>query len=72
MQLNFGNNLTTVSGTIGILGTGAIFHSNTPYMAVLTGTFLGSVIGAAPIAPELTGEAPATTRPNAAPNWRMW
>jgi hypothetical protein len=36
------NGFRTISGSVNILGTGAIFHSNTPYQATLTGTFIGS------------------------------
>ena len=32
----------TITGAVNILGTGAIFHSNTRYQATLTGTFIGS------------------------------
>lgn len=32
----------TIMGQLNILGTGAIFHSNTPYVASLSGRFVGS------------------------------
>jgi hypothetical protein len=41
MQIQSQDNFKTVSGTINILGTGAIFHSNTQYIAQISGTFLG-------------------------------
>lgn len=41
MQIQFQDNFKTIFGTIDILGTGAIFHSNTRYTAQIAGTFVG-------------------------------
>jgi hypothetical protein len=41
MQIQFQDNFKTISGTVDLLGTGAIFHSNTRYTAQISGTFVG-------------------------------
>jgi hypothetical protein len=41
MQIQSQDNFRTISGTIDILGTGAVFHSNIRYTARLSGTFIG-------------------------------
>jgi hypothetical protein len=41
MQIQSQDNFQTISGSIDILGTGAIFHSNTPYKAQFSGVYSG-------------------------------
>jgi hypothetical protein len=41
MQIQFQDNFKTISGTVDILGTGAIFHSKTRYTGQISGTFIG-------------------------------
>jgi hypothetical protein len=42
IQICSNDNFQTITGSINVLGTGAIFHSNTPYQARLSGRFAGS------------------------------
>jgi hypothetical protein len=42
MQVTFSSDARQVTGTVSILGTGAIFHSNTPYTATFSGTYKGT------------------------------
>lgn len=44
MQIQSQDNWQTITGQINILGTGAIFHSNSPYTAVISGTYAGEAI----------------------------
>jgi hypothetical protein len=42
IQICSRNTFQTISGSINVLGTGPIFHSNSPYQATVSGSFSGS------------------------------
>ena len=44
MQIQSLDNWQTINGHVNILGTGAIFHSNSPYIAEISGTYAGEGI----------------------------
>jgi hypothetical protein len=44
MQIQSLDNWQTINGQVNILGTGAIFHSNSPYIAEISGTYAGEGI----------------------------
>ena len=44
MQIQSQDNWQTITGQVNILGTGAIFHSNSPYFAQMTGVYAGEAI----------------------------
>jgi hypothetical protein len=44
MQIQSLDNWQTINGQVSILGTGAIFHSNSPYIAEISGTYAGEGI----------------------------
>lgn len=44
MQIQSLDNWQTITGQVNILGTGAIFHSNSPYIAEISGTYAGEGI----------------------------
>lgn len=44
MQIQSLDNWQTIGGQVNILGTGAIFHSNSPYIAQISGTYAGEGI----------------------------
>jgi hypothetical protein len=44
MQIQSQDNWQTIAGQVNILGTGASFHSNSPYAAVISGTYAGEAI----------------------------
>ncbi len=44
MQIQSLDNWQTITGQVNILGTGAIFHSNSPYIADISGTYAGEGI----------------------------
>jgi hypothetical protein len=44
MQIQSQDNWQTVNGQVNIVGTGAIFHSNSPYIAEISGTYAGEGI----------------------------
>jgi hypothetical protein len=44
MQIQSPDNWQTIAGQLNLLGTGAIFHSNSPYIAEISGTYAGEGI----------------------------
>ena len=44
MQIQSQDNWQTITGQVNILDTGAIFHSNSPYTAEISGTYAGEAI----------------------------
>jgi hypothetical protein len=44
MQIQSRDNWQTIAGQVNLLGTGAIFHSSSPYIAEISGTYAGEGI----------------------------
>ena len=44
MVIQSQDNWQTITGSVDVLGTGTIFHSNSPYIAQITGTYAGEGI----------------------------